>query len=69
MTLTDGVLERRNGHIMLDDDGVSSELDAARRLSAQAVADRLRRLVVEFAPEPHRDDLAVLALRIGPAGV
>ncbi len=69
VTLTDGVLERRNGHIMLDDDGVSSELDAARRLSAQAVADRLRRLVVEFAPEPHRDDLAVLALRIGAAAV
>ena len=66
VTLTDGVLERRNGQIMLDDDGVSSELDAARRLSAQAVADRLRRTVVEFAPEPHRDDLAVLALRIGP---
>jgi serine phosphatase RsbU (regulator of sigma subunit) len=67
VTLTDGVLERRNGAIMLDDEGVVLELDAARSLSAQAVADRLRRTVVEFAPEPHRDDLAVLALRIGPA--
>jgi serine phosphatase RsbU (regulator of sigma subunit)/anti-sigma regulatory factor (Ser/Thr protein kinase) len=67
VTLTDGVLERRNGAIMLDDEGVVLELDAARSLSAQAVADRLRRTVVEFAPEPHRDDLAVLALRIGTA--
>jgi hypothetical protein len=34
-------------------------------LSAQAVAERIRRLVVEFAPTAPRDDMAVLVLRIG----
>jgi hypothetical protein len=29
------------------------------------VAERVRRLVVEFAPEAPRDDMAVLVLRVG----
>jgi len=65
VAVTDGVLERRSGSRMLGDDGVAAELEAARTLPAQAVADRLRRAVVEFAADPHRDDLAILVLRMG----
>ncbi|MBS9746038.1 SpoIIE family protein phosphatase, partial [Pseudomonas aeruginosa] len=65
VALTDGVLERRDGGRMLDDHGVSGELARVGDLPAQAVAERLRRLVVEFAPSPQSDDIAILAMRIG----
>jgi serine phosphatase RsbU (regulator of sigma subunit) len=68
VAVTDGVLERRIGSLMLGEDGLASELAAAgTSLSAQAVAERIRRLVVEFAPEAPRDDMAVMVLRIGQA--
>ena len=64
VALTDGVLERRNGGRMLDDSGVVSELSRVGGLPAQAVAERLRRLVVDFADSPQSDDIAILALRV-----
>jgi serine phosphatase RsbU (regulator of sigma subunit)/anti-sigma regulatory factor (Ser/Thr protein kinase) len=69
VALTDGVLERRAGERFLDDDGVAAELATLGALPAQAVAERLRKLVVEFAEEPPQDDMAILALRVegGPA--
>jgi serine phosphatase RsbU (regulator of sigma subunit) len=66
VALTDGVLERRNGSLMLDDSGVATELATMGELPAQAVAERLRRLVVDFADSPQSDDIAILALRVGP---
>jgi serine phosphatase RsbU (regulator of sigma subunit) len=68
VTVTDGVLERRNGARMLDEEGVIGQLAASRDLPAQAVADQLRQAVVEFADEPSRDDLAILVLRLGSPG-
>jgi serine phosphatase RsbU (regulator of sigma subunit)/anti-sigma regulatory factor (Ser/Thr protein kinase) len=66
VAVTDGVLERRVGSLMLGEDGLTKELAACgTSLSAQAVAERIRRLVVEFAPEAPRDDMAVLVLRVG----
>jgi serine phosphatase RsbU (regulator of sigma subunit)/anti-sigma regulatory factor (Ser/Thr protein kinase) len=65
VALTDGVLERRDGGRMLDDHGVSADLARVGDLSAQAVAERLRRLVVEFASAPQSDDIAILVLRVG----
>jgi len=65
VALTDGVLERRDGERMLDDDGVVADLVGAGELPAQTVAERLRRLVVEFTARPQRDDMAILVLRIG----
>ena len=64
VALTDGVLERRSGDRMVDDDGVSEELARIGTLPAQAVAERLRRLVVDFADETPSDDMAILALRV-----
>lgn len=67
VALTDGVLERRDGDKMLDDQGVATELASASRLPAQAVAERIRRLVVDFTHEPPHDDMAVLAIRLDPS--
>lgn len=65
VALTDGVLERRDGSRMLGDDGVAADLATAGDLRAQGVAERLRRLAVDFADSPQRDDIAILALRVG----
>ena len=52
VAVTDGVLERRVGQQMIGEDGLSSELaSVGHSLTAQAVAERIRRLVVEFTPE------------------
>jgi serine phosphatase RsbU (regulator of sigma subunit)/anti-sigma regulatory factor (Ser/Thr protein kinase) len=64
VAVTDGVLERREGKRMLGDDGLEAELAQAVGLSAQAVADRVRRLVTDFAPTAPADDMAVLAIRV-----
>ncbi|WP_307848753.1 PP2C family protein-serine/threonine phosphatase [Microbispora oryzae] len=62
--VTDGVTERRCGGRLLDDDGGLAELLAeCADLSARAVAERIRRAVQDFAPEPSADDLAILVLR------
>ena len=63
VTVTDGVLERRDGRRMLGDDGVAAELTALVGHPSQAVADGLRRAVVDYAATPQQDDMAVLAIR------
>ncbi len=68
VTVTDGVLERRDGHRMLEEAGLSADLAGADGLSAQAVAERIGRLVGDFAPGPPADDMAVLAIRVAPTG-
>jgi PAS domain S-box-containing protein len=66
VALTDGVLERRDGGRMLDDDGVVQELARCVDLPAQAVTEQLLRLVEEFGRDPQQDDMAILALRSIP---
>ena len=67
VAVTDGVLERREGHRMLEEEGLRADLAAAGGdLPAQAVAERIRRLVGDFAPGPQVDDMAVLAIRVTP---
>ncbi|MEO3861166.1 SpoIIE family protein phosphatase [Acrocarpospora sp. B8E8] len=62
--VTDGVTERRAGPRLLDDDaGLAKLLAECVDLSARAVAERIRRAVQDFAPEPSADDLAILVLR------
>ena len=62
--VTDGVTERRAGGRLLDDDGGLAKLLAeCAGLSARAVAERIRRAVQDFAPEPSTDDLAIVVLR------
>jgi len=61
--VTDGVLERRNAGRTLGEDDLPGLLASCAGLSATATATTLRRAVVEYAPLPPRDDLAVLVLR------
>jgi serine phosphatase RsbU (regulator of sigma subunit) len=64
LAVTDGVTERRSGTRLLDDDGgLAALLAECVGLSARAVAERIRRAVQDFAPEPSADDLAILVLR------
>lgn len=64
---TDGVTERRSGRQMLGEDGVLAAVQGAAGLTAGALARRLGSAVRDFAPEPARDDVAVLVLRATPA--
>ena len=63
--VTDGVLERRNGNTMLGEAALfAEELAHTGHLAAQAVAERIRRLVADFTDAPQHDDMAVLAIRV-----
>ncbi|MFF3750302.1 SpoIIE family protein phosphatase [Streptomyces sp. NPDC002018] len=64
LCVTDGVTERRSGARMFDDgDGLARALAECVGLSAQGVAERIRRTVHEFADTPPGDDLALLVLQ------
>ncbi|GAA3108543.1 PP2C family protein-serine/threonine phosphatase [Streptosporangium carneum] len=64
LAVTDGVTERRQDGRLLDDDGGLAKLFAeCVGLSARAVAERIRRAVQDFAPEPSADDMAIVVLR------
>jgi PAS domain S-box-containing protein len=67
VTVTDGVLDVRNGTRMLGEENFEEELVNVANLPAQMVAERLRRLVLDFVSGPHRDDMAILALQLSPA--
>ncbi|MEU3788841.1 SpoIIE family protein phosphatase [Streptomyces fructofermentans] len=64
LCVTDGVTERRSGHRQFDDDeGLAAALADCAGLSAELIAERIRRLVHEFGPKPPEDDLALLVLQ------
>ncbi|MCD9872411.1 ATP-binding SpoIIE family protein phosphatase [Streptomyces guryensis] len=64
LCVTDGVTERRSGSDMFDDaDGLSTALAGCAGLSAELIAERIRRLVHEFGGRPPEDDLALLVLQ------
>jgi len=65
---TDGVTERRAADRMLGEEGVLKALGGVQSLSAPALARRLGSVVSDFTPEPTRDDLAILVLRVTPSG-
>ncbi|WP_105975813.1 ATP-binding SpoIIE family protein phosphatase [Streptomyces geranii] len=64
LCVTDGVTERRCGPRQFDDgDGLASALADCAGLSAELIAERIRRLVHEFGEKPPEDDLALLVLQ------
>ncbi|MEW1719902.1 SpoIIE family protein phosphatase [Streptomyces sp. NPDC093109] len=64
LCVTDGVTERRSGRRLLDDgDGLARALAGCVGLTAQGVAERIRRAVHEFAETPPGDDLALLVFQ------
>ena len=65
VVVTDGVLERRDGSRMFDDEGVEAVLAGSGRATAQGLAERLLRAVTDFSAAPPADDLAILVLGLG----
>ncbi|WP_199847847.1 ATP-binding SpoIIE family protein phosphatase [Streptomyces dysideae] len=64
LCVTDGVTERRCGSRQFDDgDGLAAALSGCAGLSADLIAERIRRLVHEFGERPPEDDLALLVLQ------
>ncbi|MGW3137114.1 SpoIIE family protein phosphatase [Streptomyces sp. NPDC001139] len=64
LCVTDGVTERRSGSAQFDDaDGLAAALAGCAGLSAELIAERIRRLVHEFGGRPPEDDLALLVLQ------
>src|SRR6478752_1943945 len=64
VAVTDGVLERRDAERMLGEEGLAGELADTAQLPAQAVAERIRRLVADYSDAPQRDDMAIMAIRM-----
>ncbi len=62
--VTDGVLERRDGDRMLGEGPFPEELAQTAHLPAQAVAERISRLVADFTDAPQHDDMAIIAIRV-----
>ncbi|MEN3359524.1 MAG: hypothetical protein V7637_3506 [Mycobacteriales bacterium] len=66
LCLTDGVIERRrNGRIFGETD-LHPLLVRCAAMSAGAIAAAVQRAVIDYAPQPPRDDMAVLVLRALP---
>ncbi len=64
LCVTDGVTERRSGSRQFDDgDGLALALAGCAGLSADLIAERIRRLVHEFGGGQPEDDLALLVLQ------
>lgn len=64
LCVTDGVTERRSGSRQFDDgDGLAHALSGCTGLSAEEIAERIRRLVHDFSGGPPEDDLALLVLQ------
>ncbi|MCS0601482.1 SpoIIE family protein phosphatase [Streptomyces sp. LP11] len=64
LCVTDGVTERRSGSRQFDDgDGLARALSGCAGLSAEGIAERIRRLVHDFGGGPPEDDLALLVLQ------
>ncbi|MCX4535186.1 ATP-binding SpoIIE family protein phosphatase [Streptomyces sp. NBC_01669] len=64
LCVTDGVTERRSGLAMFDDgDGLARALAGCAGLTAEGIADRIKRAVHEFAERPPDDDLALVVLQ------
>jgi serine phosphatase RsbU (regulator of sigma subunit)/anti-sigma regulatory factor (Ser/Thr protein kinase) len=61
---TDGVTERRHRGVLFGLDRLRAEASTLAGFPAEVVAARLRTAAVAFSPEPPRDDIAVLTVRI-----
>ena len=61
---TDGVTERRHRGVLFGVDRLRAEASTLAGFPAEVVAARLRTAAVAFSPEPPRDDIAVLTVRI-----
>jgi serine phosphatase RsbU (regulator of sigma subunit)/anti-sigma regulatory factor (Ser/Thr protein kinase) len=63
LCVTDGVIERRRNGRILGEADLHPLLLRCAGLSAPALAAAVQRAVIDYAPQPPRDDMAILALR------
>jgi serine phosphatase RsbU (regulator of sigma subunit) len=49
---------------MLGEEGLAKILRASANLPAAAIAARIERAVIDFQPEPPRDDMAVMVIKV-----
>jgi phosphoserine phosphatase RsbU/P len=63
---TDGVTERRLGREQFGQDRLLKTLSTAAGRSADDLVATVRDAVEEFSSDPHRDDIAILAIRAQP---
>jgi serine phosphatase RsbU (regulator of sigma subunit) len=61
---TDGVVEARRDRELFGDDRLLAAVSACAGMSAQGIADRLRREAERFAGGALRDDVAILVARV-----
>jgi serine phosphatase RsbU (regulator of sigma subunit)/anti-sigma regulatory factor (Ser/Thr protein kinase) len=61
---TDGVTEHRRGVDLFGPDRLADALRRATPRTADGVINAVRQAVDDFSPEPHRDDIAIVAVQV-----
>jgi serine phosphatase RsbU (regulator of sigma subunit) len=64
---TDGVTEHRRGQDQFGPDRLAQTLRRSASSTADGMIGALRQAVADFSPEPQRDDIAIVAVRV-PSG-
>lgn len=65
---TDGVTEHRRGADLFGPDRLADTLRRATPRTADGVIAAVRQAVDDFSPEPHRDDIAIVAVQVPAQG-
>ncbi|MFI7679096.1 SpoIIE family protein phosphatase [Actinophytocola sp. NPDC049390] len=65
---TDGVTEHRRGAELFGPERLAEALRRATPRTADGVIAGVRQAVDDFSPEPHRDDIAIVAVQVPPQG-
>jgi serine phosphatase RsbU (regulator of sigma subunit) len=65
---TDGVTEHRRGAELFGPGRLAKALRRAGNRTADGLITAVRQAVDDFSPEPHRDDIAIVAVQVPPAG-
>ena len=63
---TDGVTEHRRGAELFGQDRLAAALRRAGNRTADGLITAVRQAVEDFSVEPHRDDIAIVAVRVPP---
>jgi serine phosphatase RsbU (regulator of sigma subunit) len=64
---TDGITEHRRGTVLFGPQRLAQALERGANHSAEALIGSLRQAIADFSPQPHRDDIAIVAVQV-PTG-
>ncbi len=65
---TDGVTEHRRGNVLFGPERLAHALERGTNSSAEGLISAVRQAIEEFSPEPHRDDIAIVTVRVPTDG-